>query len=180
MRKTFSILIGLFCLMVVSIALAAPGQIEDERLFDPEAKYSVEQLREDFDLLRTALVESHAGLYFYSPKEEMDRFIDSIFNQIREPMTEAEFHKQLALLIAHINDGHTGMQPSKQYQAYLSDLSILFPFNLRFIESKAYLFRNYSPHADLVMGGELVSLNGQPMSEILEKMLDLYPLGWTH
>lgn len=140
--------------------------------FDAAAKYTVEQLKEDFSLLRTALEESHAGLTFYSPKKEMDRLFDRIDGQLVKPMTEPEFLKRLTLLIAGINDGHTGIQPSQDYQVYLSSKGIIFPFNQRFIKKKAYLFRNYSDLEDLEMGGELLSLNGRPMSRILEEMLE--------
>jgi hypothetical protein len=37
----------------------------------------------------------------------------------------------------------------------------------------AYLFRNYSEHTNLDMGGEVISINGQPISTITEKMLPL-------
>ena len=90
-------------------------------------------------------------------------------------MTEPELHKHLALVIAGVNDGHTAILPSQKYQAFLSNQGIILPFNLRFIQKKAYLFRNYSQSEELAMGGELVSLNGRPMSEILKEMLEYVP-----
>jgi len=172
MRKSFVLLFLLFLWVTLSTGSAALSQEENQRSFDPDEKYSVEQLKEDFTLLRTALEEAHAGLYFYSTKGEMDSLFESIYAQLSEPMTEPEFHKHLTLLIAGINDGHTSILSSRNYRIHLSNKGLILPFNLRFIEKKAYLVRNCSKLADLAMGGELVSLNGRPMSEIVNAMLD--------
>jgi hypothetical protein len=161
--------LGLLVFALIICNTAFPADIHFQ--FDPEAKYLVAQLKEDFALLRTALEESHAGLYFYSTKKEMDKLFDRINDKLDKPMTEPEFLKHLTLLIADVNDGHTGVQPSQDYQRYLSNKGVIFPFNLRFIKKKANLFRNYSDLEDLEMGGELVSLNGRPMSKILKEMM---------
>jgi hypothetical protein len=159
-------------LLVFCLTLGHPAFSGDTPAqFDPEAKYSSKQLREDFAILRTALEESHAGLYFYSTKKEMDGLFARINEQLDKPMSEPEFLKHLTLLIAGVNDGHTGIRSSQDYQMYLSNQGIIFPFNLRFIKQKAYLFRNYSDLEDLDMGGELISLNGRPMSMIVKEML---------
>lgn len=60
-------------------------------------------------MLRTALEEEPAGLYYYSSKAEMDSLSDSVLNRLDHPMTEMEFYRRLALLIAGINEGHTGI-----------------------------------------------------------------------
>ncbi len=143
--------------------------------FHPETKYTIEQLQEDFNILRTALEEAHAGLYFYTPKEEMDNLFDRLFIGLDHSMTELEYYGYLAPIIAEINDGHTGMMFSREYDVYLQNQAILIPFKLLFIDGKAYLFRNYSEDEDVKLGGEVVSINGYPMSEILEKMLAVQP-----
>jgi hypothetical protein len=143
--------------------------------FDPEKVYSVEQIREDFLLLRTALEEAHAGLYYYSSKEEMDRLFESVFESLDRPQTEPEFYRRIARLTAGINDGHTRILNSRPYDEYLSEKSILIPLNLVFIEDKAYILRNYSEDESFVEGGEILSIDGHPMSEILGKILPFVP-----
>ncbi len=175
MRKSYIVFFLLFLCVTLLIVQAALKQEDEKNSFDPGVRYPVDQLREDYALLRTALEESHAGLYYYSSKEEMTALFDSIYKKIEKPMTEPEFHKHLALLIAGINDGHTGMLPSQEYQTYLSNQEHIFPFNLRFIEKEAYLFRNYSELEDLTMGGELISLNDRSMSEIIKDMMPYIP-----
>jgi hypothetical protein len=125
--------------------------------FNPVKKFTAEQLQEDFTLLRTALEEAHAGLYFYTPKEEMDGLFDHLFAGLDHPMTELEFYGYLAPLIAEVNDGHTGLIFSQNYNTYLQNQPVLMPFKLLFLDGKAYLFRNYSEDEDIELGSELLS-----------------------
>ena len=124
-------------------------------------------------LLRNALEEGHGGLYRYTPKEELDQQFESIFKNLDQPLTEIEFLRLLFPLIANINDGHTGINPSSSYRSYLENEPILLPFKTKFINKKAYLYRNYSQDEDLALGGEVISINGLPISKVLERMLDV-------
>lgn len=149
-----------------------PSQEKSQRL---GKIYTVVQLRQDFKILRTALEEGHAGLYRYSPKAEMDAHFESVEKNLDRSMTELEFFRLLAPLIAHIHDGHTGINLSQSLSKALDSAPDLFPFNLRFIDKKAYLFRNYSGREDMAMGSELLSINGRPLSRILQKMFPFIP-----
>jgi hypothetical protein len=175
MPKRPSIFILPFLVLVCLSGQALTLQENEKEAFDPEQRYAVTQLKEDFVLLRTALEEAHAGLYFYTSKEEMDSLFDRLFKDLDHTKTELEFYGYLSPLIAEINDGHTGMMFSRDYDTYLRSQPILIPFKLLFIDKKAYLLRNYSDDEDVEMGGEVVSINGHPMSEILEKMLAVQP-----
>lgn len=141
--------------------------------YDPGKSFSAQELKEDFTILRDSLEEGHAGLYRYTPKEQIDEQFDSIANQLDHRLTENEFLKMLRPLIANINDGHTHIMPSKESYAYFEKQATLFPFNLRFVDKKAYLFRNYSENKNVEMGSELVAINGNPLSDIVAKMLPL-------
>lgn len=143
--------------------------------FDLENIFTTEQLKEDFTILRTALEEAHAGLYFYTPKEEMDSLFDQLFAGLDHPMAELDFYGYLTPLIAEINDGHTGLMFSQEMDSYIQNQPLLMPFKLLFIDGKPYLFRNYSEEKDIELGGEVVSINGHPLAEILEKMLAVQP-----
>ena len=94
--------------------------------------YSADQLRQDFTILRNALEEGHAGLYRYTPKPELDEHFASIEKKLDRSMTELEFYRMLAPLIAHIHDGHTSISFSQSLENSLSSDPALFPLNLRF------------------------------------------------
>ncbi len=173
-NRTYLGLIMILLLCFLGKQLTAQQEEESEE-FNPDKKYSIQQLKEDFILLRTALEEAHAGLSYYSTKEEMDNLFDGVSKKLNHPMTEPEFYRHLAFLIAGINDGHTEIMHSPEYDAYLSSEAILMPFKLLFINGKAYLFRNYSPDEDFVLGGEVLAINDRPMPVIVGDMLELIP-----
>lgn len=176
MNKRLKILPFIF-LFGLSLFLSLPAVSKEtkEGTYDPEKKYSVQQLKQDFILFKNALEDGHAGLYRYTPKPELDRQFEAILEELTQPLTEVEFYLLLLPLIANINDGHTRIEFSDSWEKYAENLPIVFPFNLRFIGKKPYLFRNYSNDEDVVMGSELLTLNGHPAAEIVQKMLPLIP-----
>ncbi len=137
--------------------------------------YTFDQIQQDFKILRNALEEGHAGLYRYTPKKELDEHFESIEKKLTRPISELEFYRMLVPLIAHIHDGHTSINLSQSFEKSLSTEPILFPVNLRFVDKKAYLFRNYSENNNIVMGSELLAINGLPISDIVQKMLSFIP-----
>jgi C-terminal processing protease CtpA/Prc len=137
--------------------------------------FTADQLRKDFAIFRNALEEGHAGLYRYTPKTELDEYFESIAKKLDRPTTELDFYRMLAPLIAHIHDGHTSISLSQSLENILDATPNLFPFNLRFIDEKAYLFRNYSEREDITMGSELHAINGHPVYEIVKNMMPFIP-----
>jgi len=159
------------CLCIGSLFFGA--QENTDTPYDPKSRFSPLELQEDFKILRDALEEGHAGLYRYTPRERFDEHFDAVANKLDRELTETEFLKMLLPLVAGINDGHTGIIPSEAGYAYFENQATLFPFNLRFVDRKAYLFRNYSENRDVEMGSELVTINGNPVSDVIAKMLPL-------
>jgi len=141
--------------------------------FEVDHQYPVAELREDFALLRTALEEAHSGLYRYSSKAEIDRMFDTAAARLNTPKTELQFLSVIAPVVAGVNDGHTGFRPSTGLTTYLESQPFAFPFNLRFVDGTAYLFRNYSDARDIEMGAELTHLNGIAMQEIAARLLPM-------
>jgi hypothetical protein len=169
-RRKFLILFVSFCIILL-FSISAKVLESQYEAFDPEKKFTPEQLKSDFELLRDALEEGHGGLYHYTPKEELNQQFDRILKRLDQSLTEVDFFRLLAPLIANINDGHTGILLSPSYRTYLENEPVLIPFNLRFIDQKTYIFRNYSQDEDFIVGGEVISINDRPISEILEQMM---------
>lgn len=53
-------------------------------------------LKEDFQILRSALEEGHGGIYRYTPKLDMDRTFARAYRKLNKPMTDVEFWRLLA------------------------------------------------------------------------------------
>jgi len=100
--------------------------------FSPYKKYSPEQLNKDYTIFRGALEESHPGIYWYTPKNEMDTFFDWGKNQIRDSLNEEDFRKILSYVISKINCGHTVTRSSKAFARFRdTSMNKVFPLSLK-------------------------------------------------
>ncbi len=145
------------------------------RQYDVERRYDVEQLHEDFDVLRLALEQGHSGLYRYSSKEAIDGMFDGTAGSIDAAMTELEFLRFISPVIAGVNDGHMRLLVSEGLAAHLENQPHHLPFKLAFVAGRAYLHRDYTAPRDIDMGAELTHLNGMPLSEVTARILWTFP-----
>ena len=76
--------------------------------------------------------ESHPGMYWYTSKEEMDRFFDWGKEQIKDSMNEDGFRKVMSYVVSKVNCGHTVTRASRAFVKY-RDTSInkIFPLSLK-------------------------------------------------
>ena len=136
-KKCFVFIIVISCVVLCSMTFSS-----QEKTAIIEKAYSTKHLQQDFRILRNALEEGHAGLYRYTSKTELDEHFESIEKELDRSMTELDFYLMLAPLIAHIHDGHTSISLSHSLELSLSSEYNIFPFSLRFINKKTYLFRS--------------------------------------
>jgi hypothetical protein len=121
------------------------------------------------------LDEGHAGLDRYTPRDALKSRFDGALERLTEPMTEFDFYRTLLPLAADIRDGHTRMRLSTAGDTFLNSQPVVFPFGLRFLNDKAYIFRNLSSDLNVKEGAELLAINGVSIEEILSKLLVLMP-----
>jgi hypothetical protein len=125
-------------------------------------------LRQDFQLLRDTLQKSHPGLYRYRTKAEMDHVLDSCYGSIPDSETFLQFYIRVAYMIGEIGDGHTNCRPQREAWQEFINREKFFPAMVIFIHSHAYIFCcNQDPK---IRGSELLSINGRPMREVLERI----------
>jgi len=175
MRKWVLLITVLLLVMGLAADAAQTKKDEPDQAYDPERKWSVEELKEDLSVLRYSLEEGHAGLYRYSTKMEMDGLFDDAARALTKPLTELEFMRCVAPLIAAVHCGHTRSRFSEAFAANMEKRPVYFPLGLKFMGRKAYLLRNLSDNPDLPMGGEVLSVNGLAMSEIIDRMQAIIP-----
>jgi hypothetical protein len=150
-------------------------KVEVPGAFDPQRTYPVEALKEDLKILWDMLEEGHAGFDRYTPVSVLKKSFDETMNGLTGPLTEFDFYLRLLPLIAEIKDGHTRAQLSTPAGAFLDARPIFFPFGLRFLNGKAYIFRNLSSDAGIKEGAELLAIDGTPIAEIVSKLMPLMP-----
>lgn len=134
--------------------------------------FTVAQLQEDFKILRYNLETAHVGLYYYTPKEELDKAFDSIAAQLEKPMTEIEFYRLLSPLLKKIGNGHTHIVPSAMYFKKRVKEDFVFPFEVYWNEDDLYVLQNNSRSTTIEEGAIIKSINGIETGKIFQHLVD--------
>ncbi len=172
-------------LLAAFIALAPAGEgdrsfrprqgVSAPAPFDPGKTYPVEALKGDLKVLWDVLEEGHGGFDRYTPGAELKKSFDAAGDGLAAPLTEFDFYAKLLPLVAGIKDGHTRLMLSPAASACLDAQPVFFPFSLRFLEDKAYLFRDLSTDAAVKDGAELMAIDGMPANDVVSALLRLVP-----
>jgi len=142
-----------------------------DNIFNPEQRFSVEQLQTDFNFLRTKLEKKHPQLYLYTSKERLSFFLDSLYKTITVPLTAQEFYQHISLLNAVIKDGHTMFLPGEQITNYYNQHAAFFPFYIAVIKNKIYVHMNCSGDTLIQEGAEILSINSKSTNELLAQLI---------
>lgn len=143
--------------------------------FDINKKFKINDLKEDYTVLQSALEEAHPGIYRYITKEKFDALFDSLKSEIRSEKTEIEFFRFISPIIAQIRCGHTSISLSNNYRKYMTEQSKYFPLQLKFISNKAYVLKSFSQEEIIPAGSEIISINQKKISEIIEMIFKMIP-----
>jgi hypothetical protein len=88
--------------------------------YNPNKKFSAQQLQQDFSLLRNILEQKHPSLYWYTPKDSMDMYFDKYYNNIKDSMTEQQFGwKIVAPLTDKTHCGHNSFSRCKGFNNWV-------------------------------------------------------------
>ncbi len=166
MKKYF--LFSLIYFLFLSFIYAQEDKEKNEGAnYNPNYRYSPAQLQADFEVIKFILEKTHPSLYWYTPKKILQQQIDSTSLLFNKSLTEREFYQIISPLIAQIHCGHTLIQSSSFYQNQGKRL----PLDFIFRDGKAYISHNYTTQTEIQKGANVLSINGRPMFEILQKML---------
>ena len=142
---------------------------------DAPPVFTIEALQSDFQYVRNRLEARNPILYLYHSKETMDRYLDSTYASIDQPMPELDFVPLIAQVMAFTGDGHNTAIPSESAINIVRDNPHLLPLDIRFYEQKGYLVRNLSHTDDLMLGVEIARINQVPVAQIWQNILPLMP-----
>lgn len=141
--------------------------------FTPTKKYTPAVLQRDYTIFRQTLEEHHPGIYWYTPKEQLDYYFDQGFAQLKDSMTEATFRKTLTYVTAQIKCGHTTVRWSKEWTKYLDTTKqlSLFPLSVKIIGTQAVVTGNlHRKDSILTSGTELVSINRRSIPFLIDTL----------
>lgn len=143
--------------------------------YNPNLKYSAQQLQRDYTLLRNILEKKHPSIYWYTDKDSMDMYFDKYYSFIKDSMTEQEFGWHIiAPLTDKIHCGHTSFARSKAYNNWVVNKKISsFPLFLKCWNDTMVVTANQNRKDSVLKRGTLItSINGIRNSELTKIMFD--------
>jgi hypothetical protein len=143
------------------------------RNYNPNKKYSKQQLQQDYTLLRNILEKKHPSLYWYTPKDSMDYYFDAGYNAIRDSMTELQFGWQIiAPLTSVIHCGHTSFNMSKGWNHFIKNKIIpSFPLYVKVWNDTMMVTGSLNKKNRLVKNGSFItSINGVENRQLIDYM----------
>lgn len=133
--------------------------------------FSIDQLREDFEVFQGSLEDSHPGLYWYRDKTEMDQVFQSAKDRLTQPLTERQFYRTLSATLSKVGCGHTYISISKS--TFDKEFTRYLPIKLHFNNGKAYYVKTYGEEQIAIKpGSQITGINGVSMDSIYAACLD--------
>lgn len=143
-----------------------------KNIYNPNKKFSPEQLQQDYKLFRNILEESHPSLYWYTPKDSVDYYFQIGENKLNDSLPEYKFRNVLSYVLATIHCGHTSVRASKAAVKYAEKTNgLIFPLNVKAWNGTVVITSNLSKKDTNVMRSALLkSIDGKPISTIVDSM----------
>ena len=135
---------------------------------------SQEELIEDFHFYRDILENTHPGLYRYNEKSEMQNTLDSVAALLDRDMNFYDFYRILASVNASVRCAHSFIIPYRDFDAYVMQKAKGIPFYIYPAEEDMIVIFNGSDNELIKPGFALTAVNGRPMEEIKEELMNLY------
>ncbi len=141
-------------------------------------KFTQTALLQDLETLQNVVEFAHPSVDWYVPRTIWYAGIDSLKKKLDKEteMTERDFFVQISRLLANIHCGHTVALPSDEYVKHGKRL----PLDLVFLEDKAHILKSHYNKIDIPLGAEILRINGEPFTQIIEKILPALPQDAFH
>lgn len=170
MQKTNFLFFIFFLVVFTSCAVS--------KNYNPGKYFAKQALQQDYSLLRNILEKKHPALYWYTPKDSMDHYFDSLYNNIADSMTELQFGwKILAPLTSKIHCGHTSFGMSKNWIKFIrGKRTPSFPLFVKVWGDTMVVTGNLNRKDSLFKRGTIItSINGMRNHQLVQKMFQYLP-----
>ncbi|REC50289.1 S41 family peptidase [Chryseobacterium pennipullorum] len=138
-----------------------------------------EQLKEDVDYAYLKLQQMHPQLYWYIPKQELDRKFDSLKLTINDSLTPLQFYFKIQPVIAGIREGHLSLRiprrkfTKKEVKNLENTKGLFSRFEYYISGNKMFIIENRESVQNIKPGTEILSINSTPVSEYIRKYRNL-------
>lgn len=136
--------------------------------------FSHQEVLEDLETLREALKDAQYTLFAYTSEQEFNAVYDGIRSSLTaDSLSRLETINIYQRLVSSLNIGHTNIDfPISSYMEYAQAGGTLFPLEIAFQDEKPLVRKNWSGNKGIPIGSEIMSINGKPMDQILQR---IYP-----
>ncbi len=156
-------------LSILTIHATSQSQITVE---NEVVRFNKAQLLNDFELMRQTVLEIHPSIYFFINEDSLNEVANDLKNQIKDGMSELDFHLLLRHFIRNIRCGHTSALPSREwYQQQYEDPRII-PLQIFLIDDNIFVKESFDQKDILLPGYEILAINGISVKRILQIMRD--------
>jgi hypothetical protein len=131
-----------------------------------------EQMLEDFNFLRRVLQETHPALYRYTPKEVMQKKLDSLAGTLTRDMAFYDFYFTIVSLISDIRCAHTSATPTGNFGAWVQKQIRILPLEIHLIGDRMYAAATGTKDSSILSGYEILSINGRTPAMITKQIFD--------
>lgn len=153
------------CLFIVAFSVSC------QNTYDTSTKFTPDQLRDDFRVLRQSL-EAQPGLYRHISRNELEPLFLKAEQALDRPLDVFEFYRVLTPLVASVRCGHTNIELPEFFLKEQDSSSIpSFPALVKIIDGKIYIWRDLSNKNNSLAGKEILSINKVPARQIVSTML---------
>lgn len=130
----------------------------------------------DFSIFKTALLESHIGIYNYNDSIEFERKLEQMEDKLTESLTLLDLYVLYAKIIAEIQCGHTTIHHKKLFYSYSHHLNIYLPFDIYPVNNKVLVKQSFSSDKNHPEEYDrILAIDHQPIASLLEELFQYIP-----
>ncbi len=136
--------------------------------------HSPKELHKDIDITYKKLKRLHPRLYNYISKSELDAKFNNLKKTITGPLSSREFYKKLAVVVAEIRQGHTGVIPplkkfTKKERKELNKKKFEFSsLNFEHLDNAIWV-KSTLGEDSTVVGSRVLKIDDEPMENLVDE-----------
>jgi hypothetical protein len=153
-------------MLLMGLTIAPIPSMRAQGLVYNAPRLSPAALTRDIDLLARAIQEVHSGTNRYMPARVMDTAFARLRRRAEQPMTEIQFYRDVALLLAQMRCNHTKAELSPTLQTFRESAATHLPVQVQVVEDRILVRRSASGR--ITAGTEITAINGVSAADVLK------------
>lgn len=132
--------------------------------------YYPEELRQDLELVRSTVHQSHPDPYRYHTRPELDRAFDELSASLAQPMTSEQFVAAFTPVLRLMGDAHTELGPPAPLMEAYRHSEPLLPLKVAVIDDGLYVDEELKGFRSVPSGSRITAVNGHAAGDILRTL----------